>query len=299
MKKTYTFLLLFLLSMCNSLLAQNAPAPTSVTPVTEITLGNATVPLTGPWKFHIGDNMAWAQPGFDDSGWGTMDLTPPPGSYDPTIGNSGYVPGWTARGYKGYSGYAWYRLQVHIENGIENGIQDGQSALALKMPDNFDDAYQVYVNGQRIGEFGRFTAHGVTFYISQPRAFPLPANLRSGPVILAIRMWMDSSTPLTEPDTGGLHRPPVLGHASAIAGLLQQDWDATDRHFYSSFFEMAILLLALLVAFALFWLDRTEPAYLWWASPARLSWRPTFYFCRRFTPPGSMENSSLCLTTRF
>ncbi|MGC1871546.1 MAG: SpoIIE family protein phosphatase, partial [Acidobacteriaceae bacterium] len=217
----------------------------------------------GLWKFHTGDSPQangasaprWAQPGFDDSGWGTMDLTPPPGSYDPVIGSSGYIPGWTARGYKGYSGYAWYRLRVKI--------QDGQSALALKMPDNFDDAYQVYVNGQRIGEFGRFTMRGVTAYNSQPRAFPLPANLRSGSATLAIRMYMMPFTALVDPDAGGLHGPPVLGHASAINGLLHLDWDAVDRHFYSGFFEMAILLLALLVAFGLFWLDRTEPAYLW------------------------------------
>jgi len=244
----YVFLVV-LLSLLLPALAPQARAQQ------QVTLGNATVPLTGPWKFHIGDNMAWAQPGFDDSSWGTMDLTPPPGSYDPTIGGSGFVPGWTARGYKGISGYAWYRLRVNI--------QDGQTALALKMPDDFDDAYQVYVNGQRIGEFGRFTNNGVTYYSVQPRAFPLPIYLHSGPATVAIRMWMDSSTPLTSPDTGGLHGPPVLGQASAIAGLLHLDWDAFNRSEYSGFFEMAILLLALLVAFALFWLDRTEPAYLW------------------------------------
>jgi hypothetical protein len=238
------------------------PTPTSAE-VRQVTLGNSTIPLDGLWKFHIGDSpqatgakgMAWAQPGFDDSAWGAMDLTPPPGSYDPTLGSSGFVPGWTARGYKGYSGYAWYRLRVNV--------QDGQSALALKMPDNFDDAYQIYVNGQLVGEFGRFTAHGVTAYNVQPRAFPLPAALRAGPVVLAIRMYMEPFTPLVDPDAGGLHGPPVLGQASAIAGLLHLDWDAVDRHFYSGFFEMAILLLALLVAFGLYWLDRKEPAYLW------------------------------------
>ena len=63
-----------------------------------------------------------------------MDLTPPAGLYDPILGSSGYVPGWTARGYPGYSGYAWYRLRVNI--------QDGQSTVVLKMPDNVDDAYR-------------------------------------------------------------------------------------------------------------------------------------------------------------
>ena len=229
----------------------------------QVSLGNCTIALNGPWKFSIGDSpqvtgtndMAWAQPDFDDSAWDTMDLMPPNGSYDPMIGSSGYVPGWTARGYKGHSGYAWYRLRVHIQN--------GQSALALKMPDNFEDAYQVYVNGQRMGEFGGFTAHGVTAYSEEPRAFPLPANVHGGTVTLAIRMYMQPSTPLIDQDAGGLHGPPILGQASAVAGLLQLDWDSINRSLYCRFFEDAILLLALLVACGLFWLDRTEPAYLW------------------------------------
>ena len=229
----------------------------------QVTLGNASAPLTGPWKFHTGDSPqakgasapAWAQPGFDDSAWATMDLTPPPGSFDPVIGSSGYLLGWTARGYKGHSGYAWYRLTTNV--------QDGRTRLALKMPDDVDDAYQIYVNGQYVGEFGRFTARGAAAYFSQPRAFLLPENFRGGPVTFAIRMWMGAFTPLVDPDAGGLHGPPVLGQASAIGGLLQLDWDAEDRGNYIAFFQVAILLLALLVAFGLFWLDRKEPAYVW------------------------------------
>jgi Stage II sporulation protein E (SpoIIE) len=236
------------------LLAQNAAARESGA-VRQVTLGNATVPLDGLWKFHIGDDMAWAQPDFDDSGWGTMDLTPPAGSYDPYIGSSGYLPGWTARGNRGYSGYAWYRLKINV--------QDGRSLVAIKMPDNFDDAYQVYVNGQLIGQFGQFTTRGITTYNALPRAFPLPANFSGGPVTIAIRMWMAAFTPLVDQDAGGLHGPPVLGQAATISALLQLDWDAVNRSLYGEFLEMAILLLALLAAFGLFWLDRSEPAYLW------------------------------------
>jgi hypothetical protein len=220
-----------------------------------VALGNATAELTGPWKFHTGDNMAWAQPDFDDSAWGAMDLTPPPGSYDPVSGSSGFVPGWTARGYKGYSGYAWYRLRVNV--------QDGQSALALKMPDNFDDAYQVYVNGRLIGEFGRFTSHGVTYYDNQPRAFPMSRGIRSGPTTIAIRMWMDSVTPLLQQDAGGLHGPPTLGQPSVIHALEDMYWYGLDHRDSSVSLSIAVNLFALLIAFGLFWLDRSEPAYLW------------------------------------
>jgi Stage II sporulation protein E (SpoIIE)/Beta-galactosidase jelly roll domain len=231
--------------------AQNVPS----SPAQLVTLGESTTALTGPWKFRTGDDMRWADPNFDDSTWRTMDLTPPQGSYDPQIGSTGYVPGWTANGYHGYHGYAWYRLRIDIQN--------GQTALALKMPDNYDDAYEIYVNGQRIGHFGQFTSHGVTAYVALPRVFPLPANVRSGPATIAIRMWMAAFTPMVDPDAGGLHGPPVLGQASAIEGLLQLDWGAIDRSQYDNFAEMAILIGALLVTFGLFWLDRKEPAYLW------------------------------------
>jgi hypothetical protein len=223
--------------------------------VPRINLGEPVVALTGPWKFHTGDNMVWASSTFDDSAWGSMDLTPAPGSYDPAFGSSGYVPGWTVRGYEGYSGYAWYRMRVDLQN--------EQAALKLKMPNDFDDSYQVYVNGQLVGQFGRFTAEKVTVYNALPRAFLLPANLRSGPMTIAIRMWMTAFTPLVDPDAGGLHGPPVLGEASVIDGLLHLDWDTIDHSNYSAFFHTKILVLALLVAFGLFWLDRTEPAYLW------------------------------------
>lgn len=222
-----------------------------------ITLGNAAVELSGPWKFHTGDNLAWAQPDFDDSAWTTMDMTPPPGTADATLGSSGYIPGWTDRGYAGYSGYAWYRLRVDV-----HGADD---PLALRMPDNADDAYQVYVNGQQIGSFGRFTAHSVTAYSTLPRAFRLPEDIRSGPVTIAIRMWMDSATPFNSPDAGGLHEPPVLGHASAIAAQIRLGWDDIAHDVGSGFLEMLILLLALIVALSLFWLDRKESAYLWLA----------------------------------
>jgi hypothetical protein len=225
----------------------------------EVNLGSSTVEVTGPWKFRRGDNMDWIRPDFNDSGWTSMDLTPPPGSYDPFLGTSGFMPGWTVLGNPGYSGYAWYRLKVDVK--IEPG--PAKNALEIKMPEDVDDAYEVYVNGKRIGEFGRFTKHGVISYLSLPRSFAIPRDIQGGTMTIAIRVWMDPATPLTNPDTGGLHGPPVLGQAEAVEGMLRLDWDAVNHSMISRIFEVAVLLLSIAVAGVLFWLDRKEKAYLW------------------------------------
>ncbi len=219
---------------------------------TKIKLGDSAANLDGLWKFHTGDNMAWAQPDFDDSSWGTLDLTAPGGS-----GTNDYIPGWTKMGYRGYAGYAWYRLKVDV--------QGTGAALALKMPQDADDAYQVFVNGRQIGEFGKFGSNHVTAYSLQPRGFPLPKNIRGGIITIAVRMWMDSATPFNSPDAGGMHEPPVLGNASEITSQVQLDWDSTDHLVGSGFLETMILLLALVVAASLAWLDRTELAFRWLA----------------------------------
>ena len=214
-----------------------------------VKLGESSVALAGPWKFHVGDDPSWAMPDFNDSSWEDVDLTP-----DGTIG---LAPGWTARGHAGYSGYAWYRLQLDIEG--------AKRSLAVKMPDSFDDAYQLFVDGKRIGEFGKFTEHGVTAYSGLPTAFRLPKGVRDGKVSIAVRVWMDSATPFNSPDAGGLRQPPELGYSSAISDQVRLDWDDVGHYVGSGFLEMLVLVMALLMALTLFWLDRHEKSYLWLA----------------------------------
>jgi len=224
------------------------------------TIGDSVLILTGPRRFHPGDDGAWARPDFDDSDWALQDLTPPEGSYDPITGSSGFVPGWTAHGYPKLTDYAWYRLHVRLRN---NGNGPEVPRLALTMPLSFDDAYQVFVNGRLIGDFGRFSANSVVFYNSQPRSFDLPKDAGAGDVTIAIRTWMDPGTPLASQDAGGLHGPPLLGEASAIDGMLRLEWDAVNRTQIGSLLSSASLLLAMLLGFVLYWLDRNETAYLW------------------------------------
>ena len=233
----------------SDLSARGTPGPVPVI------LGKSATDLFGPWRFRTGDDPAWAQPGYDDTAWEKIDLHAPDDPPDPELGTSGFAPGWTSSGHPNYAGYAWYRLRLNVQGA------DGR--LAIKMPDAFDDVYQVFVNGRQIGEFGHFGRRREWAYPSQPRGFPLPADVRNGPIEIAIRMWMNTASRFTGPDAGGLHGPPMIGSAATIGNQVSLDWDLLDHQIGSSFLEMLVLLLALAVAATHFFLDRTERAYLW------------------------------------
>jgi len=238
--------------------AATEPGPSAI-PV--ITLGNSVVPLERGWKFEPGDSPwvngapAWAQPDFDDSHWAAMDLRPKAGSVDLFFGTSGFVPGWTKRGYPNLSGYAWYRLRVRVS--------DAAQPIGLKMPDAVDDAFQLYANGRYVGEFGGFSGKNVTTYIEQPVSFTLPRPGPDGALTLALRFYMASATPLTTPDAGGMHGPAVLGLAPAI-GLMQAAAEDTVLRTQVGALLVAFLLL-LTVPLALWaWLyDRRSRVWLW------------------------------------
>jgi hypothetical protein len=245
------------LFLCGMLGHAQQAAPGDRQSAVQVQLGDSAVDLFGPWRFHVGDDPAWAQPGFDDAGWEAVDLHAPDDPPHPELGTSGFAPGWTTKGHPSYFGYAWYRLRVKV--------QGANGRLALKMPDSFDDAYQIFVNGQEVGQFGHFGRHQEWAYPSQPRGFPLPPGLQDGVAEIAIRMWMDSGTRFTGPDVGGLHGPPTIGTARSIADQVALDWDILDHQIGSGFLEMLVLLLALTVAVTHFVLDRSERAYLWLA----------------------------------
>ena len=254
MRRIALISLLLLLGLRGHLFAQQAPTVVAGQASTKpdagftVKLGESSAALTGPWKFHTGDNLQWSLPGFDDSNWSDMDLTPLPGKAG---------AGWTKLGYPGYSGFAWYRLRINV--------QGASHRLALKMPDQADDAYQVFVNGELIGDFGKFTDHGVTAFPAVPQGFPLPKSIGNGTITIAIRMWMDSATPFNSPDAGGLHGPPTLAYASIVRNLVRLDYDDLAHYIGSGFIEMLILFMALLMAVALAWLDPHERAYEWLA----------------------------------
>ena len=267
----FSFLLLALFAFSILCPAQPVLPPQSDN-AEHITLGRSVAPLYGPWKFQVGDSPIdpathaplWAESGFDDSKWETVDLTPTSGAIDPTSGFTGYVPGWTARGHAGYWGYAWYRIRVHVET------HSGEK-LALAGPADMDDAYQVFDNGALVGHFGDFTGNSPAAYYSQPMMFPLPQSVNYGAggnpgsstQVLAFRVWMQPVTLSQAPDMGGFHTAPVLGEAAAVAQGHQMRWLELVRSYSPVAVMMFLYALLAIVAFSLTLFDRSDRVYLW------------------------------------
>jgi hypothetical protein len=221
---------------------------------TVVTLGHAVIPLNEPWKFHIGDDPHWADADFDDTGWETVDLTPSPGAHDNDVGLSGYVAGWNARGHRGYSGYAWYRMRVSF-------AAPPDFAFAMTGPPYVDSAYQAFFNGRLLGGSGRFNGMTPKVYGGQPRLFALPAGVREG--VIAIRVWAGPGRVAGAPDAGGIHIAPAVGEAAAVKDRYLLQWRQTFLGYVVDVIPGILLVLAALMAALLVLFDRSDRAYRW------------------------------------
>jgi hypothetical protein len=230
-------------------------AAAEATGLDTVALGTAVVALNGPWKFHIGDDVRWADTDFDDSNWESVDLTPPSGAHDSDVGLTGYVAGWQARGHLGYIGFAWYRIRVSVQS------PDG-ATIALSGPPYVDSAYQVFSNGRLLGEFGDFSAPTPAAYaIHRPKFFPLP---QSHCCVIAFRVWMGSFA-ARDPESGGIHIAPSLGTTVGAYARYQAQWWETIRGYVVDAAEGLIFVLLALMTLSLLPFDRSNSAYRWLA----------------------------------
>lgn len=271
--RPYRSLLLFPVLLLFSVLSlrawpQSAPhAEAAASPAFHVKLAQSAVPLYTPWKFTVGDSPidpatnapVWAEPGFDDSKWESLDLTPKSNASSPITGESGYTPGWTSRGHAGYWGYAWYRIRVQVDSAPD-------TKLAIAGPAQVDDAYQVYDNGAFVGTFGDFTGQNAGIYYARPLMFPLPAaaSSKTGSThVIAFRMWMGPQTLTQASDVGGFESVPSLGEADAIAAQHQVAFDELIRAYLWAPIEAVLFGLLGLVALSLVLIDRSDHVYLW------------------------------------
>jgi sigma-B regulation protein RsbU (phosphoserine phosphatase) len=209
--------------------------------------------LKGLLRFQTGDDpdgkLGWAKPGFDDSGWKLLRL-------DQSTADQGF---------KGYSGIAWYRLQVVLP------AHHAPFALHVLVT---GESYQVFANGRLIGQFGsppqqerayQFTPSGALSTEATPgQVIPLPADIAdgSGSVTIAIRFWRWSGFAFFAGPPPSI----TIGDAS----LLNDQFQLKQHHWFWLLSAHLVLLLGnLLAAFAglgLFLLRRSEREYLWFAA---------------------------------
>jgi len=161
-------------------------------------LGKGAAPLDGPWQFHLGDNLAWAAPGVDDSAWEQI-------SADST---------WGAQTHPSYDGFAWYRR--HIDVSPVPGISP-DFALMLQP---IDDAYEVYWNGQLIARKGKMPPRPVWYPYQPAQTFGL-GPVRSG--VLAVRVWKAPFASNDPAELGGFEGVPLIGSPRDIAAQKNAD----------------------------------------------------------------------------
>jgi phosphoserine phosphatase RsbU/P len=231
MKRTALFALLLILSACGSLAAQSFSLVTGREPVAS---------LDGMWRFHTGDDPAWASPSFDDSQW-------------PLI-RSG--ESWTKQGYPAFNGYAWYRFKVEIPgNGrpvdlLLTGILDG---------------YTVYADGKLIGSAGSAVATRDPVFAGRPAIFPLPAGAR-GPqsIQIALRVW--TYLPIVYwAGAGARGKGNEAGDPALLAVHRDSYLNRTARNFVSEYAYGLFAGLIGLAILALFLLRPGDREYLWFS----------------------------------
>jgi hypothetical protein len=122
------------------------------------------VVLTEGWKWYLGDDPAWADPGFDDSGWERMD----------PIGDIFALPQLPKSGQIG-----WFRIRLAVDTSIND-----QLVLMLEQ----SGASEIYLNGKMIRRFGVISNKPGQVRAFSPRGLPISFPVREGAVqLLSVR----------------------------------------------------------------------------------------------------------------
>jgi hypothetical protein len=220
--------------------------------------GDSAIPLNGPWKFQIGDNPQWADPDFEDSGWQDYSIDSEHLAQTATQAlQCRELPGWQHHGHPGYTGFAWYRMRLQASTDTR--------ARALLMPQYIDDAFEVYVNGQKIGSFGQLDG----WHTLYPRAtlFRIPSLVRNNgrPIDLAIRFWSQpvEASPGDRNLDGGLRGVPLLGPAELLEVFQQSEQEQMWQTLWPGCLLTALFGGVGIISLFLFFFSRSQSEYLW------------------------------------
>jgi len=237
--------LLLVLAILLTLSAAGAQQPKGSVLVVD-GLGKGTVALDGPWQFHLGDDMAWANPAFDDStghdGWEQLTADRP----------------WGAQGHPAYTGIAWYRRRIQIKSAPGDARE-----IALLIP-GIENCYEIYWNGQKIAQFGKLPPDPV-WYI--PETVPAQSygvgEAKDG--VMALRIWRAPLISDESEKSGGPQSVPFLGTSAGISSLkdrLDYEWLRQRQYSFAQSAVYALVMLLSLIA----WLRNRKDSLLLWMS---------------------------------
>lgn len=200
--------------------------------------------LDAQWKFRTGDDVTWADPSLDDSGWPAVSLS----------------QSLVEQGFDTYSGYAWYRLKLQPAQVTEIGKMAGGQQLALLVRGDSIGQLDVYVNGLESGHT-RGMNDSPSEYLSGPLVVPVnPAT--TGPTVIAIRTWVG---PTVTVGRGLLDRVEVgavdeMSDRQAMA--VGHQWN---EHVTAGLVVSFLFLCVAVLGTFLYLAQRHHPEYLWLA----------------------------------
>ncbi len=115
------------------------------------------IALDEGWKYQFGDDAAWAQPNFDDSGWKTK--------------NNISLDDWR--------GIAWARIRLNVA--------DDLAGVPLNLEMRHWGASEIYLDGKLVGGFGTVGRTLAEEKSLQPNWMPLPVVFSGGEHTIAVR----------------------------------------------------------------------------------------------------------------
>ncbi len=201
-------------------------------------IGRGIVPIGGMWQFHTGDDPSWADPSLDDSGWKSIHADDP----------------WGAQNHPSYAGFAWYRRHLDI---LPASGETGQYRLLIP---HAEDAYEVYWNGELIGQYGKLPPHASWYYSYYPRSFPLSGSAVG---VLALRVWKAPLDVFSLAESGGLYDTPLVGDPDTVA--LREaaiTWDYVREELFD--YSLTLLRLFIAILCVVLWSkNRNEQLFVW------------------------------------
>jgi hypothetical protein len=197
--------------------------------------GKGFVEVSGNWRFHTGDDLAWAQPGFNDSDWEQLrgDTT------------------WGAQTHPAYVGFAWYRKRIDVET---------SGPLTILMPP-VDDTYELYWNGKKIGGSGKVPPHA--HWDAFPHAYTFALPSASG--VLAVRVWKPMLASTDSVAVGGFESVPRVGDATYLELQKKIKGMAQERASLPTLISSCLMMVSGFISLLLFLRERTRSLYFWLA----------------------------------